>query len=48
MCQKASGQTSAIFVAFEKGDLELTIGSPKFYKSSSIAKRGGVMSVAVL
>jgi hypothetical protein len=40
ICQKAYGQTSGIFVAFEKGDLELTSGSPKFYKSSNIAKRG--------
>ena len=40
MCQKAYGNTSAIFVAFEKGALEFTSGSPKFYHSSDIAKRG--------
>ena len=40
ICQKAYGQTSATFVAFEKGELEFTIGLPKFYKSSDIAKRG--------
>ena len=40
MCQKAYGNTSAIFVAFEKGALEFTSGPPKFYHSSNIAKRG--------
>ena len=39
-CQKAYGNTSAVFVAFEKGSLEFTSGSPKFYKSSDIAQRG--------
>ena len=39
-CQRAYGNTSAIFVAFEKGDLELRSGSPKFYQSSKIAKKG--------
>ena len=39
-CQKAYGNTSAVFVAFEKGSLEFTSGSPKFYRSSNIAKRG--------
>ena len=36
MCQKAYGNPSAIFVAFEKGYLEFVSGSPKFYKSSDI------------
>jgi hypothetical protein len=40
MCQKAYGNTSAVFVAFEKGTLEFISGSPKFYRSSDIAKRG--------
>ena len=40
MCQKAYGNPSAFFVAFEKGYLEFVSGSPKFYKSSDIAKRG--------
>ena len=39
-CQRAYGNTSAIFVAFEKGDLKFTSGAPKFYRSSNIAKRG--------
>ena len=39
-CQRAYGNTSAIFVAFDKGDLEFISGAPKFYQSSNIAKRG--------
>ena len=38
-CRKAYGNTLAVFVAFEKGSLEFTSGSPKFYKSSDIAQR---------
>ena len=40
MCQKVYGNPSAIFVAFEQGYLEFVSESPKFYKSSDIAKRG--------
>ena len=40
MCQKAYGNTSAIFVAFDVGQLEFTSGFPKYFKSSDIAKRG--------
>ena len=47
MCQKAYGNPSAIFVAFEKGYLEFVSGSPKFYKSSDIAKRGFAQTAAV-
>ena len=38
-CQKAYGNTSAIFVAFEKDDLEFTSGASKPYQSSNLAKR---------
>ena len=40
MCQRAYGNTSATFVAFDTGNLEFTKGSPKYYQSSVIAKRG--------
>ena len=40
MCQREYGNTSAVFVAFEKGTLEFISRSPKFYHSSDIAKRG--------
>ena len=40
ICQKSYGNTSAIFVAFEKGSLVFTLGAPKFYNSSNIAMRG--------
>ena len=40
MCQKAYGNTSATFVAFDTGNLEFTNGSPKYFQSSDIAKRG--------
>ena len=47
MCQKAYGNTSTVFVAFEKGTLEFISGSPKFYRSSDIAKRVFARTVAV-
>ena len=40
MCQRAYGKTSATFVAFDTGNLEFKKGSPKYYQSSVIAKRG--------
>ena len=40
MCERAYGNTSATFVAFDIGNLEFTKGSPKYYQSSVIAKRG--------
>ena len=40
MCQKAYGNTSATFVAFDAGQLEFTSGLPKYFQSSEIAKRG--------
>ena len=40
MCQKAYGNTSATFVAFDAGQLEFTSWLPKYFQSSEIAKRG--------
>jgi len=40
MCQRAYGNTSATFMAFDKGNFKFTKGSPKYYQSSDIARRG--------
>ena len=40
MCQKAYGNTSAVFVAFEKGTLEFISGSQNFIAPLTLPERG--------
>jgi hypothetical protein len=40
MCQRAFGNVSAAYVNLPKEGVAWTLGAPKFYASSKIARRG--------